>query len=72
MQKTKGDRVLTAECELWSHEFGWELRLIIDGHGMQMTYNFDSAIAPVAQQDRASFLRRASSAHTAREPVVCR
>jgi hypothetical protein len=24
-------------CEVWSHEFGWELRLMTDGHGLQMS-----------------------------------
>jgi hypothetical protein len=33
MTKQKGDRVLSAVCETWSHPFGWELRLEIDGHG---------------------------------------
>jgi hypothetical protein len=25
----KGDKV--ARCELWSHQFGWELRLVVGG-----------------------------------------
>jgi hypothetical protein len=29
--------VLSAVCEVWTHPLGWELRLMIDGHGMQMT-----------------------------------
>jgi hypothetical protein len=37
MQKRKGDRVLGAVCETWSHQFGWELRLMIDGHGLQLS-----------------------------------
>jgi hypothetical protein len=37
MTKQKGDRALSAVCETWSHPFGWELRLEIDGHGLQMS-----------------------------------
>jgi hypothetical protein len=37
LTKPKGDRVLSAVCEVWTHPFGWELRLIIGGHGMHMT-----------------------------------
>jgi len=35
--KPRGDRVLSAVCEVWTHPLGWELRLIIGGHGMHMT-----------------------------------
>jgi hypothetical protein len=37
MSKSKGDHTRSAVCELWTHPFGWELRLIIGGHGMHMT-----------------------------------
>jgi hypothetical protein len=37
MTKPKGDHALTAVCEVWTHPFGWELRLMIDGDGMKMT-----------------------------------
>jgi hypothetical protein len=37
MTKAKADGVLTAVCELWNHELGFELRLMIDGHGLQMS-----------------------------------
>jgi hypothetical protein len=30
LTKPKADGGLTAVCEIWSHQFGWELRLIID------------------------------------------
>jgi hypothetical protein len=33
--KPKGDRLLSAVCETWSHPFGWELRLMIDRYGLQ-------------------------------------
>jgi hypothetical protein len=29
--KPKGDHVLTAVCEVWTHQMGWELRLQVDG-----------------------------------------
>lgn len=35
--KPKGGRTLSAVCGTWTHPFGWELRLMIDGHRMQMT-----------------------------------
>jgi hypothetical protein len=41
--KPKGDHVLSAVCETWSRPFGWELRLQIDGHGLQMSFVVRSA-----------------------------
>jgi hypothetical protein len=35
--KPKGDHVLTAVCQVWTHEMGWELRLQIDGQGLLMS-----------------------------------
>jgi hypothetical protein len=32
--KPKGDHVLTAVCEVWTHEMGWELRLQVDEQGL--------------------------------------
>src|SRR4051812_2140971 len=37
LRKRKDARTLTAVCEVWSHQFGWELRLQIDGRGLQMS-----------------------------------
>ena len=37
LTKRKGDRTFAAVCEVWTHPFGWELRLMIDDHGLQMT-----------------------------------
>src|SRR4051812_17390037 len=31
LTKQKGERRATAVCEVWSHPFGWELRLEIGG-----------------------------------------
>ena len=33
----KGDRTFIAVCETWTHFLGWELRLDIDGRGLQMS-----------------------------------
>ena len=35
--KPKGDHTMTAVCEVWTHPFGWELRLQIDGRGLMMS-----------------------------------
>jgi hypothetical protein len=35
LANSKGDHALSAVCELWTHPFGWELRLQVDGHGLQ-------------------------------------
>ena len=37
MTKAKDDHVLTAVCGVWAVEMGWDLRLMIDGHGLQMS-----------------------------------
>ena len=29
--------MLTAVCEVWTHEMGWELRLQVDGQGLLMS-----------------------------------
>jgi hypothetical protein len=36
-RKAKDEHVLTAVCEVWTHEMGWELRLQIDGQGLLMS-----------------------------------
>jgi hypothetical protein len=35
--KSKEDRTLWTHCEVWSHQFGYELKLMIDGHGLHMS-----------------------------------
>ena len=37
MTKAKGDHTMTAVCEVWTHEMGWELRLQVDGQGLLMS-----------------------------------
>jgi hypothetical protein len=51
LTKQKGTDSLSAVCEVWSHEFGWELRLVIDGHGLQMSSVVRSAEEMVATSD---------------------
>jgi hypothetical protein len=34
MTKPNGDHAISAVCEVWSHPDGWELRMVIDGHGL--------------------------------------
>jgi hypothetical protein len=34
LTKTKDDSTLRGVCEVWTHQFGWELRLTVDGHGL--------------------------------------
>ena len=36
VRKATGDHVLTAVCEVWTHPFGWELRLQVDRQGLLM------------------------------------
>jgi hypothetical protein len=35
--RPEGDHALTAGCEVWAHQMGWELRLQIDGQGLLMS-----------------------------------
>ncbi len=34
LTKPNGDHPISAACEVWSHPDGWELRMVIDGHGV--------------------------------------
>jgi hypothetical protein len=36
LTQVKGDHTMTAVCECWAVEMGWDLRLMIDGHGLQL------------------------------------
>jgi hypothetical protein len=52
MTKPKGEAVSTAVCEVWSHPFGCELRLTVDGHGLMMTSVVRSAPDMVETSER--------------------
>ena len=60
MTKPKGDHALSAVCELWTHPFGFELRLQIDGHGLQMTTVLRSApeVVKTVEAWRAAMLAK--------------
>jgi hypothetical protein len=34
LTKPTGDQAISAVCEVWGHPDGWELRMVIDGHGL--------------------------------------
>jgi hypothetical protein len=51
LSKRKGDATLNAACETWTHPFGWELRLMIEGHGLQMSSVVRSAEEMLATVD---------------------
>ena len=38
LTKTQGDRTMTGTCEVWTHQFGWELRLVIEGHSLRRSW----------------------------------
>ena len=37
MTKQQGDHTSTAVCECWVVDLGWNLRLMIDGHGLLLS-----------------------------------
>ena len=38
LHKSVCGKAREAVCELWSHQFGWELRLVIDGGILQRSH----------------------------------
>lgn len=60
LTKPRGNRVLTAVCELWTHPFGWELRLMVDGEGLRASSVVRSAqeIRTTADMWRSSLLEK--------------
>ena len=51
MVKAWHGRTLTATCEMWTHELGWKLRLLIDGHDLQMTRVVRSSVEMLTTVD---------------------
>jgi hypothetical protein len=45
-------RVLTAVCEVWSHPEGWELRLQVEGRGLQTSAVVGTVTDVMAAADR--------------------
>jgi hypothetical protein len=37
LTKPIGDHPISAALEVWSHRDGWELRMVIDGHGLLLS-----------------------------------
>ena len=37
LTKPNGDHPIAAVCEVWSHPDGWQLRMVIDGHGLLLS-----------------------------------
>jgi hypothetical protein len=74
MTKQKGDHVLSALCELWSNQFGWELKLMIDGHGLQMSsvVRTDREMAATVDTWRAAMIEKGWRAQAASEPSLGR
>ena len=62
MTKVKGDHTMTAVCEVWAVELGWDLRLMIDGHGVRMSSLCRSGREMVDRADewRAAMIEKGS------------
>jgi hypothetical protein len=60
LTKPKGADTLSGVSELWTHPFGWELRLQVDGHGLQMSSVVRSAPETVQSVEnwRAALLEK--------------
>ena len=58
LTKRSGDQVRSAVCEVWSNPVGWELRLMIDGHGLLVAAVVGSAseMLKTADEWRAAML----------------
>jgi hypothetical protein len=70
LTKPKGDGAMTAVCEDWSHPFGWELRLTVDGHGLMMTSVVRSAgeMLSTSDQWRAAMIEKSGADRTVGSP----
>lgn len=60
LTKHKGQHTLTAVCEVWSHAFGWELRLMVNDHGLQMSSVVRSAgeMTTISEQWKAAMIEK--------------
>ncbi len=72
MTKPKADHTLTAVCEVWTHPLGWELRLEIDGHGLQLSSVVRSAreLQHTADHWHAAMIEKGWSWASARGPLT--
>jgi hypothetical protein len=60
MTKVKDDHTMTAVCEVRAVELGWDVRLMIDGHGLPMSSRCRSGWEMVdrANEWRAAIVER--------------
>jgi hypothetical protein len=52
LTKPNGDHPISAVCEVWSHPLGWELRMVIDGHGLLLATVEGSAPKMLARVEK--------------------
>jgi hypothetical protein len=43
---------MSAACEVWSHPDGWEVRMVIDGHGVLLSIVERSVPAMIARVEQ--------------------
>ena len=58
--KPNGEHPISAVCEVWSHPDGWELRIVIEGHGLLLSVVVPSAPKMLARVEkwRAAMLEK--------------
>ena len=52
LTKPNGDHAISAVCEVLSHPDGWELRMVIDGHGLLLATVEGSAPKMLARVEK--------------------
>ena len=52
LTKPNGGHAISAVCEVWSHPDGWELRMVIDGHGLLLATVEGSAPKMLARVEK--------------------
>jgi len=60
LTRREGVQTLTLVCEVWKQPIGWQLRLVIDGHGLEssaMVYSADLVPIRVAELQALMFER---------------
>jgi hypothetical protein len=60
LTKQKDHNTVTAVCEVWSHAFGWELRLMVNDSGLQMSSVVRSAgeMTTISEQWKAAMIKK--------------
>jgi hypothetical protein len=60
LTRREGDQTLTLVCEIWKQPLGWQLRLVVDGHGLEasaMVHSADLIPIRVAEFKAAMLMR---------------